>query len=135
MATKIFVNLPVRDLSKSMEFFAKLGFTFNAQLTDEDATCMIVGENIFAMLLIEERFREFTKKPIADARKSTEVLLALDVASRDEVDQMVCNALSAGGSVYTDPQDHGWMYGHSFADLDGHQWEILYLDEPALPDE
>jgi uncharacterized protein len=133
MATKIFVNLPVKDLKKSISFFTQLGFSFNPQFTDEQATCMIIGENIFAMLLVEERFKDFTKKPISDARKSTEVLLALDAESREAVDTMVKNAVKAGGSVYSDPQDHGWMYGHSFADPDGHQWEILYMDESAIP--
>lgn len=133
MATKIFVNLPVKDLKKSISFFTQLGFSFNSQFTDEQATCMIIGENIFAMLLVEERFRDFTKKPISDAKKSTEVLLALDAGSREEVDIMIKNAVKAGGSIYADPQDHGWMYGHSFADLDGHQWEILYMDESSIP--
>lgn len=133
MATKIFVNLPVKDLKKSINFFTQLGFSFNPQFTDEQATCMIIGENIFAMLLVEERFKDFTKKPISDARKSTEVLLALDAASRANVDTMIGNAVKAGGLTYADPQDHGWMYGHSFADLDGHQWEILYMDESAIP--
>ncbi len=133
MATKIFVNLPVKNLEKSINFFAQLGFNFNAQFTDEQATCMIIGENIFAMLLVEERFRDFTKKPISDAQKSTEVLIALDAESRETVDTMIKNAVKAGGSTYADPQDHGWMYGHSFADLDGHQWEILYMDESAIP--
>lgn len=133
MATKIFVNLPVKDLKKSINFFTQLGFSFNPQFTDEHATCMVIGENIFAMLLVEERFQDFTKKAIADAKKSTEVLLALDAPSRADVDTMIKNAVKAGGSVYSDPQDHGWMYGHSFADLDGHQWEILYMDESAIP--
>lgn len=133
MATRIFVNLPVKDLKKSINFFTQLGFSFNPQFTDEQATCMIIGENIFAMLLVEERFRDFTKKPISDAKKSTEVLLALDAENREAVDTMVKNAVKAGGTVYSDPQDHGWMYGHSFADLDGHQWEILYMDESAIP--
>jgi predicted lactoylglutathione lyase len=133
MATKIFVNLPVRDLKKSINFFTQLGFSFNPQFTDEQGTCMVIGENIFAMLLVEERFKDFTKKPISDARKSTEVLLALDAESREAVDTMVRNAVKAGGSTYIEPQDHGWMYGHSFADLDGHQWEILYMDESAIP--
>lgn len=132
MATKIFVNLPVKDLKKSIHFFTQLGFNFNPQFTDEQATCMIIGENIFAMLLVEERFKDFTKKPISDAKKSTEVLLALDANSREDVDTMIKNAVKAGGSTYADPQDHGWMYGHSFADLDGHQWEILYMDESAI---
>ena len=133
MATKIFVNLPVRDLQRSIEFFSKLGFTFNPQFTDDKATCMIIGENIFAMLLVEERFKDFTRKPISDASKTTEVLIALDAESREKVDEIVKKAVDAGGSIYAEPQDHGWMYGHSFADPDGHQWEILYMDESAIP--
>jgi predicted lactoylglutathione lyase len=133
MATKIFVNLPVKDLNRSIEFFTKLGYTFNPQFTDENATCMIIGENIFAMLLVEERFKDFTKKPISDAKKSTEVLIALDAESREKVDEMVKKAVDAGGSIYIDPQDHGWMYAHSFADLDGHQWEVMWMDESAVP--
>lgn len=133
MTTQIFVNLPVKNLNKSIEFFTKLGYTFNPQFTDDKATCMIIGENIFAMLLVEERFRDFTKKEIVDATKSTEVLIALDVESKAKVDEMVSNAVKAGGSIYAEPQDHGWMYQHSFADLDGHQWEILYMDQSAMP--
>lgn len=133
MATKIFVNLPVKDLRKSIEFFTKLGFTFNPQFTNEEATCMIIGENIFAMLLIEKRFNDFTKKEIADATKTTEVLIAIDAESREKVIELVANAKAAGGSVYMEAADHGWMYQHSFADLDGHQWEILFMDEAAIP--
>jgi predicted lactoylglutathione lyase len=133
MATKIFVNLPVKDLDRSVAFFKKLGFSFNPQFTDEKATCMIISENIFAMLLVEPFFKTFTKKEIADAHKATEVLIALDAASRDDVKDMVKKAIEAGGSSYMDPQDHGWMYQHSFADLDGHQWEILFMDESAIP--
>jgi hypothetical protein len=132
MATKIFVNLPVKDLNKSIEFFTKLGFSFNPQFTDEQATCMIIGENIFAMLMVEERFKDFTKKEICDAKKSTEVLIALDAESREKVDEIIKKAVAAGGSTYVEPQDHGWMYIHSFADPDGHQWEIAYMDESAL---
>jgi uncharacterized protein len=132
MATKIFVNLPVKDLNKSMDFFTQLGFTFNMQFTNHEAACMVIGENIFAMLLTEERFKDFTKKEISDAKKTTEVLIAIDAASRTEVDDLVRKAVSAGGSIYADPLDHGWMYGHSFADPDGHQWEVLYMDEAAL---
>jgi len=116
-----------------MEFFKKLDFSFNPQFTNHEAACMVIGENIFAMLLTEERFRDFTKKSISDARKSTEVLIAIDAESREKVDEMIQKAVDAGGSVYTTPMDHGWMYGHSFADLDGHQWEILYMDESAIP--
>lgn len=133
MATKIFVNLPVKNLQQSIDFFTKLGFSFNPQFTDESATCMIISDNIFAMLLVEERFKEFTKKQICDARQSTEVLLALDVESREKVDEMIQKAVAAGGTTYAEPLDHGWMYIHSFADLDGHQWEMAYMDETALP--
>ena len=133
MVSKIFLNLAVKDLKKSIDFFTKLGFSFNPQFTDEHATCMIISENIFAMLLTEQRFKDFTKKEICNAHKNTEVLIALDVESREKVDKMVKNAVDAGGSIYMEPQDHGWMYGHSFADLDGHQWEFFYMDESAIP--
>jgi len=135
MATKIFVNLAVKDLNKSVAFFTHLGFVFNPQFTDEKATCMIIGENIYAMLLVEPFFKSFTRKEIANAHKCTEVLIALDAASREEVKEMVAKAISAGGTSYMTPQDHGWMYQHSFADLDGHQWEILYMDENSIPNE
>jgi uncharacterized protein len=133
MPTKIFVNLPVRDLERSKEFFGKIGFTFNAQFTNDKAACMVIGENIYAMLLTEEMFKTFTKKEISDAKKTTEVLLAVDAESREKVNEMVTKAVEAGGSVYRDAEDHGWMYEHSFADLDGHQWEVLYMDESKAP--
>ena len=133
MATKIFVNLPVKDLPKSKEFFGKLGFSFNPQFTDDKAACLVIGENIFAMLLTEPFFKTFTKKDIADASKSTEAIIALDAQSRQQVDEMAKKAVEAGGRIYRDAEDHGWMYGKSFADLDGHQWEILYMDETAIP--
>ena len=132
MATKIFVNLPVKDLNKSIRFFTKPGFTFNPQFTDDKATCMISGENIFTILLMEERFKDFTKMEICDVTKNTEVLIALDADSREKADEMVYKALEAGGSIYTEPQDHGWMYQHSFADPDGHQWEILWMYPGAI---
>lgn len=135
MANQIFVNLPVTDLQKSIDFFSKIGFTFNPQFTDDKSTCMIIGPNIFAMLLVRERFQDFTKKEISDAHKTTEVLLAIDVPTRQAVDEMVSNAVAAGGTTYMNPQDHGWMYQHSFADLDGHQWEVLFMDESLLPKE
>ncbi|WP_027190979.1 VOC family protein [Fundidesulfovibrio putealis] len=133
MATQIFVNLPVKDLDKSKEFFTKLGFTYNPQFTDENAACLILGENIYAMLLTEPFFGNFTKKSISNAKETTEVLIAIDADSRKGVDEMIQNALAAGGSTYMDPMDFGWMYGHSFADLDGHQWEVLYMDIEAMP--
>jgi len=133
MAKQIFVNLPVKDLKKSLEFFSRLGFSFNPQFTNDNGACMIIGENIYAMLLVENFFKTFTKKDISDATKTTEVLIAIDVLNRQEVDEMVKKAVEAGGSIYRDPQDHGWMYFHSFADLDGHQWEIGFMDESAMP--
>ena len=133
MASKIFLNLAVKDLKKSIDFFTTLGFSFNPQFTDEHATCMIIGDAIFAMLLTEQRFKDFTKKEICNAHKNTEVLIAIDADTKEKVDEMVKTAVDAGGSIYMEPQDHGWMYGHSFADLDGHQWEIMYMDENAIP--
>ncbi len=132
MATNIFVNLPVKNLKESVAFFTKLGFTFNPQFTDETATCMIVGEDIFVMLLTHEKFKTFTPKPICDATKSTEVLVCLSVDSRPKVDEMVAQAVAAGGTTYNQPQDHGFMYGHGFQDLDGHIWELVYMEPSAI---
>lgn len=133
MAKQIFVNLPVKDLNKSIAFFTKLGYTFNPQFTDENATCMIVSDNIFVMLLVEAKFKEFIKKEVADAKKTTEVLIALDAESKDAVNEIVNNAVKAGGSTYAEPIDHEWMYQWSFADLDGHQWEHFYMDISKFP--
>jgi predicted lactoylglutathione lyase len=130
MATQIFVNLPVKDLARSVAFFTRLGFSFNPQFTDENATCMIVGEDIFVMLLVERFFGTFTSKPVADATKSTEVLVCLSRDSRQGVDEMVRAALAAGGTTPRAPQDHGFMYAHGFEDPDGHIWELVYM-EPA----
>lgn len=133
MAKNIYVNLPVRDLKRSISFYSELGFSLNEQFTDEKAACIVIGENIYAMLLTEGFFKEFTNKKICDATKSTEVLIAIDVPGRKDVDDMVNKASKAGGSLYREPQDHGWMYQHSFADPDGHQWEVLYIDESSVP--
>ncbi len=132
MATKIFVNLPVKDLKKSTEFFTKLGFKFNPQFTDDTAACMIVGDDIFVMLLIQDKFKTFTPKEICDATKSTEVLVCLSFESREQVDDTVRKAVAAGGTTYNEPQDHGFMYGHGFQDLDGHIWEIIYMEPSAI---
>jgi len=128
MATNIFVNLPIKNLQRSVEFFTKLGFTFNPQFTDETATCMIVSEDIFVMLLTEEKFRMFTPKEICDATRYTEVLVCLSRESRADVDDMVRKAVAAGGSTYNDPQDHGFMYGHGFQDPDGHIGELIFME-------
>ncbi len=135
MSTQIFVNLPVKDLNHSKEFFAKLGFSFNAQFTDENAASMIVSENIYVMLLTREFFQTFTPKEICDATKSTEVLVCLSSESRAEVDEMVRKAVAAGGTTYKEPQDHGFMYGHGFQDLDGHIWEIMFMEPSAVNQE
>jgi predicted lactoylglutathione lyase len=132
MATDIFVNLPVRDLNKSVEFFTKLGYRFNPQFTDETATCMIVGEHIFVMLLTHDKFKTFTPKAICDATKSTEVLVCLSAESRAKVNELVGKAVAAGGTTYNKPQDHGFMYGHGFQDLDGHIWEFIYMEPSAV---
>ena len=136
MTTKqIFVNLPVKDLNRSVTFFTSLGFTFNPQFTDENATCMILGENIFVMLLAEQYFSTFITKPVADAKQSTEVIVCISADSREQVDELVTKAVAAGGTIPREKQDHGWMYGHGFEDLDGHLWEIGYMDLSAMPQE
>ena len=132
MATKIFVNLPVKSLDKSIDFFSKLGFGFNQQFTDDTATCMIVTDDIFVMLLTEEKFKSFTPKEICDAKKYTEVLVALALESRPKVDEMVRKAVAAGGTTYNEPQDHGFMYAHGFQDPDGHIWEVFYMESSAV---
>ena len=132
MATKIFVNLPVKNLNKSIEFFTKLGYSFNQQFTDETATCMVVTDDIFVMLLTEDKFKTFTPKEICDAKKCTEVLVCLSLESRAKVDEVVRKAVAAGGTTYNEPQDHGFMYGHGFQDLDGHIWELIYMEPSAV---
>lgn len=132
MATKIFVNLPVKDLKKSMEFFGKLGFSFNPQFTDETAACMVVAEGIFVMLLTHNKFKIFTPKQICDATQSTEVLVALSAENREGADDLVRKAVAAGGTTYNKPQDYGFMYGHGFQDLDGHIWETFYMNPEAI---
>jgi len=132
MATQIYVNLPVRNLERSVEFFSQLGFAFNPQFTDETATCMIVSDDIYVMLLTEAKFKGFTPKAICDATKATEVLICLSRESRADVDDMVRKAVAAGGTTYNEPQDHGFMYGHGFQDPDGHIWELVYMNAGAM---
>ena len=129
---KIFVNLPVRDLKKSIEFFTKLGFGFNAQFTNDTATSMILSEEAYVMLLTEARFKEFAKKQLADARTSTGGIFAISANSREDVDTVVKTAIAAGGTHAADPMDHGFMYGWSFFDLDGHHWEVVWMDPAAV---
>ncbi|HYG38200.1 MAG TPA: VOC family protein [Cytophagales bacterium] len=127
MSAQIFVNLPVKDLNKSVAFFTKLGFTFNPQFTDENATCMIVSENIFIMLLVEKFFKTFTKKELCDTTRNTEAIIALSAESKEKVDEMVNKAMAAGGTKHNEKQDQGFMYGWGFQDLDGHLWEVFYM--------
>jgi len=132
MATQIFVNLPVKNLDNSVKFFTKLGYSFNPQFTDENATCMIISENIYVMLLVEKFFKTFIPNEIADGNKQTEALICLSADSREEVDSLVNKALEAGGTTYRKPQDQGFMYERSFRDPDGHSWEIMYMDMTAF---
>jgi uncharacterized protein len=132
MPTKIFVNLPVKDLERSKAFFAKLGYSFNPQFTDDNAACMVIGEDIYTMLLTEPFFKTFTKKDVADASKTTEVLLALSADSRGKVDEMLGKALAAGAREARASQEYDFMYGRSFEDLDGHIWEVFWMDPSAI---
>ena len=135
MATKIFVNLPVKDLNRSIEFFTKLGYTFNPQFTDENATCMVISEDIYVMLLVEKFFKTFIKKEIADATQVAESIICLSADSREQVDELVDKAMAAGAIQPSETQDQGFMYGRSFQDMDGHLWEIMHMDLSALPQE
>jgi len=131
MHKQIFVNLPVSDLKRSMTFFKALGLSFNSQFTNDQAACLVVGENIFAMLLVEEFFRIFTHKPLVDANAATEVIVCLSCESRAEVDDLVAKAVAAGGRAPREPQDHGFMYAHGFEDVDGHIWELVHMSPEA----
>ena len=132
MAKQIFVNLPVKNVQRSISFFTSLGYEFNPQFTSEQGACLILGDNIFAMLLAIPFFQTFTKKPVADATQSTEVLTCLSCDSREEVDALVAKALAAGGTAPNAPQDHGFMYGHGFEDLDGHIWGLGFMSGTPL---
>jgi uncharacterized protein len=130
---QIFVNLPVRDLPRSRTFFAALGYEFNPQFSNDQAACMVVSDSIFVMLLVHPFFQGFTKKPIADATQGTEVLVCLSCSSRAQVDELVAKAVAAGGAAPNPKQDHGFMYAHGFEDLDGHLWELVWMDPNAAP--
>jgi predicted lactoylglutathione lyase len=132
MSTKIFVNLPVKHLNKSTDFFGKLGFTFNPQFSDERAACMVLSDDIFVMLLTEPYFKTFTPKAVCDATKNTEVLTALSCETRGKVDDLVRKAVAAGGTTYSKPKEYGFMYQHGFQDRDGHIWELIYMEPGAV---
>lgn len=131
MSRLIFVNLAVADLDRSVEFFTKLGFTFDPRFTDETATSMVVSDQAFVMLLVKDRFADFTPKEIVDSKAQTEAIVAVSADSREEVDELVDTALAAGGSTANEPMDLGFMYSRSFEDPDGHLWEVVYMDVAA----
>ncbi|MGN5636500.1 VOC family protein [Streptomyces sp. AC154] len=132
MPQMIFVNLPVKDLETTKGFFGKLGYSFNPQFSDDRTACLVISDTIFAMLLEEPRFKDFTKKEIADASTTTEVILALSADSREKVDELVDTALASGGSPSGETQDLGFMYGRSFQDPDHHNWEVVWMDPSAV---
>jgi uncharacterized protein len=135
MSTKIFVNLPVKDLDRSKAFFAELGYTFNEQFTDENAACLVISDDIFAMLLVEPFFKTFTTKEVSDTSTTAEAIIALSADSRAAVDELADRALAAGGKPSMEPSDLGFMYGRSFQDLDGHLWEVVWMDPAGMPAE
>jgi uncharacterized protein len=128
----VFINLPIKSLAASKAFFTELGFTFNENFEDETTTCMVISDQAYAMLIEEEKFASFATKPIADATATTEALIAVSADSREGVDAFADAALAAGGSPAKDPIDHGFMYGRSFQDLDGHHWEVMWMDQAAV---
>ena len=133
MIKQIFVNLSVKNLNKTMKFFSKVGFRFNPQFTDKNATCLILGKNIFAMLMTEKTMKRFTKKKVINTRKNMEVINSLFLGSRREVDQMMKKVKAAGGKETRKADDYGWMYGRAFQDIDGHLWEVFYMNIKKAP--
>jgi predicted lactoylglutathione lyase len=133
MSTQIFLHLPVKDLDRSVEFFTKLGYGFNPDMSGDKAACMIISENIIVMLLVEELFVSFTRTGVCDTSKGSEMIIAVSADSREKVDEMIRNVIKAGGTVPNEKQDSGWMYSHGFHDLDGHIWDSVYMDTAAIP--
>ncbi|NBM18971.1 VOC family protein [Streptomyces sp. GC420] len=128
----IFVNLAVDDLDTSKKFFTELGYSINPQFTTDDCACVVISDTIVAMLLTRQRYQDFTSKKIADSTTTSEVLLCLSAESREKVDELADKALAVGGSPAGEPQDHGFMYGRSFQDPDGHTWEVMWMDPAAV---
>jgi hypothetical protein len=133
MKTKMFLNLPVKDLNRSIAFFTELGFSFNPKFTSEKATCLIIGENINVMLLVEEFYKTFIDKEICNTATANEAIISISVATREQVDEMIKKVVKAGESEYKETKDYGWMYQRNFRDIDGHHWEIFYMDESQMP--
>lgn len=134
MKTNMFLNLPVKDLNRSIAFFTELGFSFNPKFTNEKATCLIIGENINVMLLVEEFYKTFTDKEICNTATSSEAIISISVGSREQVDEMIEKVIKAGESEYKEIKDYGWMYQRNFRDIDGHHWEIFFMDESQIPE-
>ncbi|MBP4136595.1 VOC family protein [Flavobacterium geliluteum] len=133
MTTKIFLNLPVKDLNRTIAFFTQLGFSFNPKFTNEKGTCLVIGENSNVMLLVEEFYKTFTKKEICNTATTSEVIISIAVETRAQVDEMIEKVIKAGGSEYMKVQDYGWMYHRTFLDMDGHHWEVFFMDETQMP--
>ncbi|MCD9575866.1 VOC family protein [Flavobacterium soyae] len=134
METKMYLNLAVKELDKAIKFFNELGFPTNPKFTNEKGACIIIGENIYLMLLVEEFYQTFTDKQICNSHTTSEALISISLGSRKEVDEMIEKAVKAGGTDYRKAQDYGWMYQRTFLDLDGHHWEVFYMDESQIPD-
>ncbi|MEU9341795.1 VOC family protein [Streptomyces sp. NPDC048278] len=128
----IFVNLATDDVAASRKFFTELGYSINPQFSNDDCSCVVISDTIIAMLLSKQRYADFTKKEIADSTKTSEVLICLSAESREKVDDLVAKAVAAGGTANDDVQDQGFMYGRSFEDLDGHSWEVVWMDPAAV---
>lgn len=129
---RLYVNLPVKDLKKSMDYFSEIGFEFDPRFTDENATCMIINDNTFVMLLVEDSFKSFIKQDLPDSTKTAEVIIALAANSREQVDEIVDKAMAAGGKLSNEPMVQDFMYARSFEDIDGHLWEVLFVDISAF---
>lgn len=132
MVQMIFVNLPVKDLPRSRAFFEALGYSFNAQFSNETAACLVISEQIYAMIMVHDKFREFSRREVCDTATSSEALICLSCESREGVDELVAKAVAAGGSAHLEAKDYGMMYGHGFHDLDGHIWELMWMDPAAI---
>lgn len=132
MERMIFINLATKDLTAAQDFYTGLGFTINPEFSDEKCICVVISNTIFVMVMTAERFADFTITPTADPAASTEVINCLTAESREEVDGLYAKALAHGGSAWKDKMDEGPMYGHSFADPDGHAWEVMYMDMAAM---
>ncbi|MDQ8011749.1 MAG: glyoxalase/bleomycin resistance/extradiol dioxygenase family protein [Flavobacterium nitrogenifigens] len=134
MKTKIFLNLAVKDLNRAVSFYNGLGFSTNPKFTNEKGACLVIDENIFVMILAEEFYQTFTKKQICDSTTTSEAIIAISVDTREQVDEMMEKAIKSGGTDYNQTNDYGWMYQRTFLDVDGHHWEVFFMDESQIPE-